>query len=229
MSKHYNLAKMSTATTGTGTISLNSAIASFLSFAAAGVADGDSVTYVIEDGVNREVGRGVYTASGTSLTRATILASTNSGSAISLSGTAIVGICAAAEDFIHHPNASLTATEKTQARNTISAEPQGAVFGFNDQTGTTYTLVLGDKGKRVTMNNASANTLTVPPNSSVAFAVGDRIEVFQRGAGQTAIAAGAGVTIQSSGTKLKLTGQYSAAILTKTATDTWDLIGDIAA
>jgi hypothetical protein len=99
----------------------------------------------------------------------------------------------------------------------------------NAQTGTSYTLVLGDAGKMVTMTNASANTLTVPPNSSVAFPTNTRIDMLQYGAGQTTIAPGAGVTIYSSGSKLKLTGQYSGATLWKKATDTWVLVGDISA
>lgn len=99
----------------------------------------------------------------------------------------------------------------------------------NAQTGTSYTLVLTDAGKMITMTNASGNTLTVPPNSSVAFPVNTRLDVIQYGAGQTTIAAGAGVTIYSSGSKLKLTGQYSGASLWKKATDTWVLIGDLTA
>lgn len=92
-----------------------------------------------------------------------------------------------------------------------------------------YTLVLSDAGKMVTMTNASANNLTVPPNSSVAFPVNTRIDLLQYGAGQTTVVAGAGVTIYSSGSKLKLTGQYSGASLWKKATNTWVLVGDISA
>lgn len=92
-----------------------------------------------------------------------------------------------------------------------------------------YTLVIGDAGKTVTMTNASANNLTVPPNSSVAFPVNTRIDIIQYGAGQTTVVAGSGVTIYSSGSKLKLTGQYSGASLWKKATDTWVLVGDISA
>jgi len=90
-----------------------------------------------------------------------------------------------------------------------------------------YTLVIGDAGKTVTMTNASANNLTVPPNSSVAFPVNTRSDIIQYGAGQTTIVAGAGVTIYSSGSKLKLTGQYSGASLWKKSSDTWVLVGDI--
>lgn len=98
MAKLYNLARMTTATTGTGTITLGSAVAGFLSFASSGIADGDTVTYAIEDGANSEIGRGVYTSSGTTLTRS-VLKSTNSNAAISLSGSAQVFITPAAEDF----------------------------------------------------------------------------------------------------------------------------------
>jgi len=87
-----------------------------------------------------------------------------------------------------------------------------------------YTLVLADAGKAVEMNVASANNLTVPPNSSVAFPVGTVIEVVQLGAGQTTIVAGSGVTIRSQG-GLRLAGQYGAASLRKRATDEWVLVG----
>ena len=55
-----NLAKVATSTTGTGTLTLGSAEPSFLTFADAGVADGEIVTYVVESEAGREIGRGVY-------------------------------------------------------------------------------------------------------------------------------------------------------------------------
>lgn len=91
-----------------------------------------------------------------------------------------------------------------------------------------YTLVLSDAGKMVVMNKATANNLTIPLNSSVAFPTNTRIDVIQYGAGQTTIVATGGVTIRSSGSKLKLTGQYSGASLWKYNTDEWILVGDIA-
>lgn len=99
----------------------------------------------------------------------------------------------------------------------------------NAQVGTTYTLALTDDGKVVEMNNASANTLTVPPNSSVAFPVGSQILVLQTGAGQTTLAAGAGVTINSKDGNLKLSAQWCAATLIKRATDVWVVVGDLSA
>lgn len=95
----YNLARMTTATTGTGTITLGSAAAPFLTFAQAGVTDGQVVSYAIIDGAsNSEIGTGTYTSSGTTLTR-TVTKSSNSDSAISLSGAAQVFISPRAEDF----------------------------------------------------------------------------------------------------------------------------------
>lgn len=98
----------------------------------------------------------------------------------------------------------------------------------NIQTGTSYTLVLADAFKLVTMDNASANTLTVPPASSVAFPVGTRIDLGQDGAGQTTVAAGAGVTVRTPETLL-LRKQWGKATLIKRATDTWDLEGNLEA
>ena len=99
----------------------------------------------------------------------------------------------------------------------------------NTQTGTSYTIVLTDAQKFVTMSNASASTWTVPPNSSVAFTIGDQVNVVQLGAGQVTITAGSGVTINSEGSKLKLKGQYAAATVLKTGTDTWVAIGNLSA
>lgn len=97
----------------------------------------------------------------------------------------------------------------------------------NRQTAS-YTLVLSDADKLVEINNASANNLTVPPNSSVAFSTGTQILLAQYGAGQTTVVAGSGVTIRSNGGKLKLSAQYSGATLIKIASDEWYLFGDIA-
>ena len=92
-----NRAKMSTSTTGTGTITLGSAETGYQSFADAGVADGDVVRYVIEDGDDWEIGSGTYTATGTTLTR-TVDESSNADAALNLTGSAVVFITAAAGD-----------------------------------------------------------------------------------------------------------------------------------
>ena len=93
-----NRAKVSTATTGAGTITLGTAESGYQSFADAGVADGDVVRYVIEDGTDWEIGTGTYTASGTTLSR-TVSESSNADAALNLTGSAVVYVSAAAEDI----------------------------------------------------------------------------------------------------------------------------------
>ena len=98
MAKLFNRAKMTTSTTGTGTITLGSAATGFQSFADAGVANSDVVQYVIEEGANFEIGTGTYTSSGTTLSR-TPTESSNSDNAITLAGNATVSITAVAADM----------------------------------------------------------------------------------------------------------------------------------
>lgn len=105
--KLYNLARMTTATTGTGTITLGSAATVngvlYLTFAQAGISNSETVMYGIADTNNSEVGYGVYTSAGTTLSRAAILRSTNSNTAISLSGSAQVFILGLAEAALVGP------------------------------------------------------------------------------------------------------------------------------
>lgn len=153
---------------------------------------------------------------------------------------ALVALTWAADKLAYFTSASAVATtdlssfirgllddaDAATARGTLGAAARQSTI--NTQTGS-YTLVLADGiDTIVEMSVASANNLTVPPNSSVAFLTGTSIPVAQYGAGQTSIVAGAGVTIRSSGGKLKLTGQYSGASLYKRGTDEWLLVGDIA-
>jgi hypothetical protein len=131
-----NRAKMTTATTGTGTLTLGSAVGGYQSFAAAGVADSNTVSYVIEDGNDWEVGTGVYTASGTTLSR-TVSESTAAGSAINLTGNAVVYVSAIAGDIVQ-PTHAQTLTNKTisYADNTLT----GVVGLTATQTLTNKTL-----------------------------------------------------------------------------------------
>lgn len=93
-----NRVKVATSTTGTGTITLGAAEDGYQTFAAGGITNGQTVRYVIEDGDNWEIGTGTYTATGTTLTR-TVSESSNAGSAISLSGTAVVFLSGGAEEL----------------------------------------------------------------------------------------------------------------------------------
>lgn len=110
-----------------------------------------------------------------------------------------------------------------------SALQPGDPISINAQTGTTYTLVLTDIGKLVTLSNAGAITLTVPTNASVAFPVGTVIALAQLGAGLVTVAGDTGVTINGvTPGDSDLSGQYATASLTKLATDTWLLSGGLA-
>ena len=102
----------------------------------------------------------------------------------------------------------------------------GGLISTNRQTAS-YTLALTDADKLVEMNVATANNLTVPLNSSVAFAIGTKIDLAQYGAGQTTVVATSGVTVRSAGGALKLAVQYSGGSLVKIGTDEWYLFGDI--
>lgn len=109
----------------------------------------------------------------------------------------------------------------------------GTVFCTpNAQTGTAYTLALTDGTAStvacigtVTMNNAATNTVTVPPNSSVALPTPDEIDFIQLGAGQTCIAAGAGVTLNTP-TSLCARAQNSTFGIRQIAANTWQVFGD---
>jgi len=99
---------------------------------------------------------------------------------------------------------------------------------FDAETGTTYTLLAANLNQLVTLNNASAITLTVPPS---VFSAGDVINIAQIGAGQVTLSQGAGVTINSTGataTAPKLRARYSAASIICTASNTFLVVGDIA-
>jgi hypothetical protein len=99
---------------------------------------------------------------------------------------------------------------------------------FNRKTAS-YTLVLSDQNDIIEMNVATANNLTVPLNSTVAFPTGTEIAITQYGAGKTTIVATGGVTIRSAGGLLSISAQYAMATLVKVATNEWYLIGSLIA
>ena len=130
----------------------------------------------------------------------------------------VTNIAAGANDYV------LTA-DSTQAKGIkwAAAPTTSLNLTFNAQTGTTYTLVSGDVNKLVTLNNASAVTVTIPNG---VFTTGQQINFQQLGAGQVTFASDGTTTFTGVGTKLR--AQYSAATLVCTGTNTFTLIGDIA-
>lgn len=103
---------------------------------------------------------------------------------------------------------------------------------INAQSGTTYTFALSDGSNAgtsplVTFGSGSATTVTIPPNSSVAFPVGAVIECIRMGAGTVTFAPGAGVTINSVGGLLGISNQYVGVSLVQTSANVWVILGSL--
>lgn len=189
MVKLVNRAKMTTSTTGTGTITLGSAVDGFQTFAAAGVSNGETVRYCIEDGTsNFELGSGVFTASGTTLTRV-VSESSNSNNAINLSGDAIVFITAIAADI--QPT-TFTTTVFTATAN---------------QTAFTVSYTVGFAEVFLNGSKLSAADFTATNGTSIVLAsgatVGDTLDVVAYG---TQTIANVYTQSQSDARYLQLTG-----------------------
>jgi hypothetical protein len=92
-----------------------------------------------------------------------------------------------------------------------------------------YTLGLADAGQTILIDSTIDRTVTVPLNSSVPFANGQRLDVVRLNTGNVTFAGAVGVTINSKNSNKKIAARYSGATLIKTGTDTWVLIGDLTA
>jgi len=160
-----NRAKMSTSTTGTGTITLGSAVASFQTFEGSGITNGQTVRYAIEDGNAFEIGSGTYTSSGTTLSRS-VTESSNSDSAISLSGNAQVFVTAAVADLFINDGASTLTTTGVITGGTVEATSDtaagdNAAMGYTSAEG----LILTGQGSTndITIkNDADTAVISIP-------------------------------------------------------------------
>lgn len=120
-------------------------------------------------------------------------------------------------------NGQILTADSTVAMGIKWSTPTTLSLTINAQTGTTYTIVSGDLNKLVTLNNASAITVTIPNG---VFSTGQQVNFQQIGAGQATFVSDGTTTFTGVGTKLR--AQYSASTLICTGTNTFTLIGDIA-
>jgi len=161
-----NRAKMSTSTTGTGTITLGSAVSGFQTFADAGITNGQTVRYAIDDGANFEIGSGTYTSSGTTLTRA-VTESSNSDSAISLSGGAEVFIAATVADL--NP---LYAASPSSATDPTATGSNSVAIGSDAQATSTNGSIAFGPATRATGNSNAAIGFQANASGAGALAIG---------------------------------------------------------
>jgi hypothetical protein len=117
-------------------------------------------------------------------------------------------------------NGTQTLTNKTLSSPVINTPK--TTIGFNAQTSTSYVLTAADRDKLVTLNNASANTVTIPNGI---FSVGDSVNIQQIGIGQTTILNDGTTTFTGAGTKIRV--QYGAATIICTGTNTFTVVGDL--
>jgi hypothetical protein len=152
MAKMLNRAKMSVTSTGTGTLTLGSAVLGFQTFANAGVANADTISYAIEDGTNWEIGTGTYTSSGTTLSRTVTRSfdgTTYGTSPISVTTSAQVFATALAADLVVTGGAAGTPLSITLTNGT----------GLPLTTGVTGTLPVANGGTGVTTSTGSGNNV----------------------------------------------------------------------
>jgi len=154
--------KETTTTTGTGTITLAGAETGFQSFSVVG--DGNTTYYAIESGSDWEVGVGTYTASGTTLSRDTILESSNAGSAISLSGTSTVFVTYPAERSVNTADIGTT-IQAYDATILKSADIGSTVQGYDadtakyDDATANFTGTLQNGGSNVVVDTDIGSTV----------------------------------------------------------------------
>lgn len=124
------------------------------------------------------------------------------------------------------PSGSTLQYTDTDGWSVVNGSGSSGLAGVNQQSGTSYTPVLGDANYLVKCSNAGAITVTIPPNSSVAYPTGTPIYFEQGGVGQVTLAPGSGVTLNNA-SSLLTRAQYSVLCAVKTATDTWCVFGDM--
>lgn len=230
--------KDTTTTTGTGTVTLSgTAPTGYVSFNT-GIGNANQTYYTITAGSEFEVGIGTYTNTGTTLSRTTVLSSSNAGSLVNFSaGTKDV--------FVTYPagkSINLDTTGGTTIGNSLlTLSSTGAVTSPSLADATGYkglpqsaqsgniTFALTDMGKHIYSTNSGAQTITVPTNASVAFPLGSAITVVNNGT--TAITfTTTSLTVYKAGTSAAWASGGTLAVRglvtwLKVGTDTWFVSG----
>jgi hypothetical protein len=202
-----NRAKMTTATTGTGTITLGTAEAGYQSFADAGVVNSDVVRYVIEDGTDWEIGTGTYTATGTTLTR-TVSESSNADAALNLTGSAVVYVSATDADF------SLSAASISGASQTVDFSAADIFVSTVDQN-VTYTFSNASTVDKV--------DLVIDYQAIGGFSISDAVYTGKKFSVSTNDSAPQGLFFKSDGTKMYIMGGNTDAVYQYSLSIAWDI------
>jgi len=150
-------------------------------------------------------------------------AQTHYGTTLTAGAHGVTGALATFLGTSTSANLAALVTDETGSGNLVFGTAPTIAIGINAQTGITYTPVLADAAKLVTLNNSGAITLTVPAG---VFSAGQIINIQQIGTGQVTVQGDGTSTVTGTGTKLRV--QYSAASIVCTATNTFQLIGDLA-
>ena len=176
--------KVSTTSTGTGQISLGSAESGYQTFADAGIVNGDTVRYVIEDGSAWEIGTGTYTASGTLMSRTLVDSST--GSLLNLSGSAIVFLSVISSDLqelvTFAANFDLPSIDGTSGQALITDGSGGLTFedtsGAYTEVNVSEDSVDSDVTISGTQRGMSVGPITVTSGVTITVQTGGRYVVL---------------------------------------------------
>ena len=164
MSRFVDICRVATSTTGTGDATLGTTVPGFLSFSDAGLINNDKVTYGIQDGVNREIGHGVYDATNGKLIRTTVLHSTNANAKISLSGNAQIYLTISQADIIALSAGAITAGSATASVGSAATVIPSLTVDIDDASGwasgnpTRITIPAGQTRVRVTATGSASAT-----------------------------------------------------------------------
>ena len=211
-----------TTTTGTGTYSLGGVAATNRRTFVAGNGTGATVRYAVTDGSSFEVGEGIITdATPDTLTRATILASSNGGLAVSwgVGSKTVSQVMTAAE--LNDMRTDIDGKAASGHDHAGTYQPFATIV---TETGTTRTLALTDDGKYLLCSNAAGCTITVPPQSSVTWTA--NAEIHGRGSvGTTTFTPGSGVTVDIPAALTLVATAKAMWTLKREAENVWALAG----